>query len=1355
MKIWNAEANDLFLQALELQEGPARQAFLERACGRDAELRRRVEGLLAAGEQAGSFLASPALDFGEIPTATAPEADPVDAAGATVGSYKLLEKIGEGGFGSVYVAEQREPVQRRVALKVIKLGMDSKQVIARFEAERQALAMMDHPNIARVLDAGATDAQSVLGPGRPFFAMELVRGIPITTFCDEDKLSIRRRLGLFIDVCHAVQHAHHKGVVHRDIKPTNVLVTMHDDKPVPKVIDFGLAKATHGRLTDKTVYTGFRQLIGTPAYMSPEQAQMSGTDIDTRSDIYSLGVLLYELLTGATPFDKRTLLGAGFDEMCKMVREVEPPTPSTSVAAMAEARRRNGAAHPGDAAPAQRDSAEIARRRATDPRALRSELHGDLDWVTMKCLEKDRARRYETANALAADVQHYLNGEPVLAAPPSATYRLMKFARRHRSGVLTATLVALALVLGLLGTGSGLVRAEAALEREQEQRELAEKREAETRQVAEFQAAMLSEIDVEAMGVGIKQHFREQVRASLERQYVGEFPDHRKRTQAEVDAELAAFDQRAGAAHATDVARRVMDTFVLARAADALETEFADQPLVRAQLHEAVGITYGELALYREAEPHLRAALEIRQRELSDEHSDTLSSLHDLGWLLHLQGKLAEAEQCYRKALEGLRHVQGDDHPDTLIAFESLGWLLHEQGKQAEAEPYYREALEGLRRVRGDDDPDTLMAIGSLGSLWQDQRRLAEAEPYTREALEGLRRVRGDDHPATLRALNNMGVLVKAQGKLAEAEPYYREALQGNRRVLGDDHPNTLTSISNMSTLLQDQGNLAEAEQYGRVALEGRRRVLGDDHQDTLRSIHNMGSLLNAQGKLAEAEPYYREALEGGRRVLGDEHPQTFEAINSMGSLLQNQGNLAEAEPYVREALEGSRRVLGDDDPITLQAINNMGAWLRNQGKPAEAEPYYREALEVRRRVLGDDHPDTLDSISNMAAWLSAQGKPAEAEPYCRELLERQRRVLGDDHPDTLMSIYNVGFLLEAQGKRAEAEQYYREAAPILQRLSKVDDPRMVAVLENSARALRYLNRPSAALPEYEAALTLCQRLFSGDHPDVARNLSELGDLLRSLERPTDALPKYEAALGMRQRLYPGDHRDVAKSLDQLARCLCLLDRPTDALPKYEAALAMRQRLYRGDHRDVATSLDQLARCLCLLDRPDEALLKHEAALAMWKRLPDSDTYIADSLSSLGLLHLQQGKYAQAESIVLECLAIREKALQPDSKGYWTLANARSLLGGALAGQGAALIESDAPAAIARFSEAEALLVESGTWLIQNQNRINPEFRRVRSREALERIVTLYEAWDTAAPESGKAEQAALWRAELEKLDGR
>jgi serine/threonine protein kinase len=462
----------VFVEALEIADREQRSQFLDQACGADPVLREQVEKLLGLSQSAGDFFqaCAPALepvaaDAARILSAGDSAVEPEISETKCIGPYKLLQKLGEGGYGVVYMAEQQHPIRRRVALKIIKLGMDTKNVIARFEAERQALALMDHPNIARVLDAGATET------GRPYFVMELVYGVKITDYCDQNRVSMQERLQLFILVCNAVQHAHQKGIIHRDLKPSNIMVTMHDGVPIPKVIDFGIAKATEQRLTDRTLFTSYAQLMGTPAYMSPEQMELSGLNLDTRSDIYSLGVLLYELLSGHTPFDTTDLLKLGVDELRRTVREQEPLSPSAKLQTLNN-----------------EELTKTARMRRMEAPRLLSQLHGDLDWIVLKCLEKDRTRRYETANGLAMDIQHYLHEEAVLARPPSQLYRLQKLVRRNRIVFLSGAAAALALLLGTVISTMMFVK-----EREASNSEARLRREAELREQASHVAALVTQ----------------------------------------------------------------------------------------------------------------------------------------------------------------------------------------------------------------------------------------------------------------------------------------------------------------------------------------------------------------------------------------------------------------------------------------------------------------------------------------------------------------------------------------------------------------------------------------------------------------------------------------------------------------------------------------------------------------------------------------------------------------------------------------------------------------------------------------------------------------------------------------------
>ncbi len=799
---------DLFDECLSRPEAE-RASHLRQACGADGALRDRIESLLGAHDEAGDFLAEPTQEGAPGPvgghpagTRAAPGAEAIgEGPGSTIGRFKLLQQIGEGGFGVVYMAEQQEPVRRKVALKIIKLGMDTRQVIARFEAERQALAMMDHPNIAKVFDGGATES------GRPYFVMELVAGVPITQFCDERNLTTQERLGLFVPVCRAVQHAHQKGVIHRDIKPSNVLVTLHDETPVPKVIDFGIAKATRDRLTEKTLFTEFKQFVGTPAYMSPEQAELSGLDIDTRSDIYSLGVLLYELLTGTTPFEAETLRGAAFDEILRIIREQEPQRPSLRLSTLGDRL------------------SDVARRRRSDPGTLSRIIRGDLDWIVMKALEKDRQRRYDSAGAFADDVARHLFDEPVAAGPPGALYHFRKFARRNRGVLVASSIVAAALVLGLAAATVGLIQATHAKADAEDARDRAEREARIAQAVNDFlNEDLLAAVDPENTA----------------------------------DREITM--------------REVLDA-----ASAKVEDRFSDEPLVEAAIRTTLGKTYRNLGAYDEAEKHLNRAVRLRTEALGEEDPDTLRALNHLAFLYHDQGRLAEGEALHEKVLSVRRRLLGDEHRDTLASMNNLGNNYIDQKRYDEAEPLLEEALAIRRRTIGADHPDTLVSMNNLASFYWDQSRFAEAEPLYLEALEGRRRVLGDDHPHTINSIDNLGTLYLMQGKLDEAEPLFLETKDRCLRVFGDDHPKSSTSLNNLASLYYRRQDYERAASCFGDSLAGLRRTLPADHWQIGALLSNYGACLIRLKRFEEAE----KALLESYQILTD----TFDAQHDRARL--------------------------------------------------------------------------------------------------------------------------------------------------------------------------------------------------------------------------------------------------------------------------------------------------------------------------------------------------------------------------------------------------------------------------------------------------------------------------------------
>ena len=729
-----------------------------------------------------------------------------------IGNFRILQKLGEGGMGEVYEAEQTEPIRRRVALKIIKWGMDTKQVVARFESERQALALMNHPNIAKVFDAGATEQ------GRPYFVMEHVKGIPITEYCDTHRLDNRQRLDLFNQVCEGVQHAHQKGIIHRDIKASNVLVMIQDDRPVPKIIDFGVAKAVAQRLTERTLFTEMGQLIGTPEYMSPEQAEMTGLDIDTRTDVYSLGVLLYELLVGVLPFESEDLRSAGFDEVRRKIREEEPPKPSTRLTT------------PGF------DTDHAMKSRQTDLSALTKQLKGELDWITMKAMAKDRTQRYASASELAADVIRYLKHEPVMAGPPSATYRLRKYVRRHKVGVAAVALVVIAVVIGITGTTFGLLKAVKA--------ERLAKEEAETAQrVSDFLVDLFEVSDPsEAKGNSV-------------------------------------------------TAREIMD-----KGAEKIEKELLEQPRIQSRLMETMGRVYRNLGLYSMAAPILEKSLALKRKVYGEEHLEVAAGLHTLAVLYDTQGKYQEAESFFRQSLAIKEKIFGQDHPEVARSLNSIAVVNWNQGKYDKAEPLFQRSLAIKEKALGPDDPDVGNTLTNLGVLYHLQSKFAEAEPLFKRALSISEKEFGEAHPDVAASLNNLGSLYEDMGNREEAEPLYERALMIWEKALGPEHSDVGIALHNLANLYRDQGKYDKAEPYYERSEAIFKKALGEEHPYVAYSYREHANQFRDQGQFGEAEDLYKRALEIFEKSMGPDHLNVAETLEQYALLLRKIDRSKEAE---------------------------------------------------------------------------------------------------------------------------------------------------------------------------------------------------------------------------------------------------------------------------------------------------------------------------------------------------------------------------------------------------------------------------------------------------------------------------
>jgi tetratricopeptide (TPR) repeat protein len=803
----------------------------------------------------------------------------------------------------VYLAEQREPVNRRVALKVIKLGMDTQQVVARFEAERQALAMMDHPSIAHMFDGGVTAA------GRPFFVMELVQGVKITDYCNHHHFSARDRVELFIQVCQGVQHAHQKGIIHRDLKPSNILVS--EPAPgamgLPKIIDFGIAKALVGRLTDKTVFTGFQHLIGTPAYMSPEQAALTNLDIDTRTDIYSLGVLLYELLTGRTPFDTQELVGAGLEELCRTIREKEPTRPSTRLRGLS-----------------RQDLDVAARQRDCEPPKLISAIRGDLDWIVMKCLEKDRARRYDTVQSLANDLTHYLRNEPVTARPPSVSYRLAKFSVRHRVGVAAAATIVLLLLAGLAAS----ISLAAWANRERKQAVAAE---ANTHAVLDF--------------------FQEKV-------LVAGRP----------------------AGQAGGLGREVTLRAAVDAAEPSISGAFTNQPLVEASIREVLGRTYNFLGEYELAIAQHQRCLDLRRGLLGVENLETISALNNLAEDLRLLGRAAEGIPLMEEALRAARRIWEVSDTNTLSVMNDLGLLYAEAGRMEDSVKLLGETLGLRRRHLAPEHPDTMVSIHNLGDVYRALGRDREALPLLEESLAVARKLHGPTNADTLTVMNNLALVYSAVGDSQRAAALHEQVLTNRVALLGQDHQYTLGSMNGVAMAWRELGKFKEALDLLEQAAARARQALEPDHPYTITFHNNVALAAEDAGETNKALLLFEQTLQQRCAVRGLEHPETLRAMNYLARCRLRCGQLAQADALLVDAERKWRSSAPNDGPVAALTLANRSECCLRQGRYEDAEKFAREYV-----TFLDTRPQRpwskAEATGLLGAALLGQRRFAEAEP--------------------------------------------------------------------------------------------------------------------------------------------------------------------------------------------------------------------------------------------------------------------------------------------------------------------------------------------------------------------------------------
>lgn len=899
---------EIFAEAVEKTNPQERAAFLDGACGKSSALRKQVDSLLSAHFDNDSLLQAAAVDA----SVTLPESSPVsEGPGSVIQNFKLLQKIGEGGMGVVYMAQQEEPVKRKVALKIIKVGMDTRQVVARFEAERQALAMMDHPNIARVLDGGSTDT------GRSFFVMELVQGVPITEFCDKNKLSMKERIELFIPVCQAIQSAHQKGIIHRDIKPSNVMVSLHHGDPMPKVIDFGIAKATNQKLTEKTLFTNYAHMIGTPAYMSPEQAEMSTMDVDTRTDVYSLGVLLYELLTGTTPFSGKHLRSVGYGEMQRIIAEDEPDKPSTRMSTIQGEQKT-----------------ALARTRGMQVSALGDSFKGDLDWITMKCLEKDRRRRYDTPSELAAELKRHLNNEPVSAAAPTVSYQLNKFYRRNKVLVRAAalvlfTVIGAALVSGGFAIRMGHLRAAAEEAREQASQEA---------ENALSQAAIAE---------AVNQFLNEDV--------------------------LGMADPTSAKANRDITLREVLDL-----ASRSVESRFANQPLIEAAIHKTIGVTYHSLTEHQKALAHLEKARSLYKAQLGVENVDALETRNKL---VGVYNSFRRFEDAGRLALENLtlcRHALGESHDVTVTAMMNVAAWYSLNNDLNKEESLRKKILKIREQVYGSESFLATWAKRHLAVYYDGLPLSSHGETLIREVLstcaakleseaESLDQQEMFDWRRL--QINSKRVLLAILARRTidfESSLLAREILDFTIQVHGNTNENTLVDRYNYAVILQGLNQWDRGQELLEENLQISRNKYGAKHPQTLLTISGLASNYQHSGNSEAALESYQEACDLARQAYPAGHPTRSRATRNLAFFLwRDLGRLDEARSIWEE--------YGKADSSGYMSLFLLSALESYQG---DFEAFYDTVRELIARV---GHSGLLSELERcLKTWALLPNLPHE-----------------------------------------------------------------------------------------------------------------------------------------------------------------------------------------------------------------------------------------------------------------------------------------------------------------------------------------------------------------------------------------
>jgi serine/threonine protein kinase len=1221
---------EIFIAALQKSDPADRAAFLDQACADDQIMRARVGQLLQKNEQAGSFLEAPAPglpDTGAFLT---------ESLGSLIGPYKLLEKLGEGGMGTVWIAEREQP-KHRVALKLIKPGMDSKQIIRRFDAERQALALMSHNNIAKMLDAGTTES------GGPYFVMELVKGVPITKYCDETHASVQERLNLFIPVCLAVQHAHQKGIIHRDIKPSNVLVCIEDGKPVPKVIDFGVAKALHQPLTEGTLHTAFNQVVGTLEYMSPEQAELNALDIDTRADIYALGVLLFELLTGSTPITRQELKQVAVAGMLRKIKETEPRKPSTRLSESKET------------------IANLAALRRTDPSRLMKDVRGDLDWIVLKCLESDRTRRYETANALAREIERHLSNESVEARPPTARYRLSKFVRRNKGPVLAAVMVLLALIIGVIGTTWQMVRANDlrdiadektqnaldAAESEKKAKITAEERENETKAVLYFVSnyifAAARQKTVER-GLGPDVKLADAVKAALP--FIEKSFTHQPLIEARLRNTVGLSFQFMG-----DDKNAIVQ-WEMARTTYTKELGVGHQ-LTLETTHNLAN-SYAESG---QSDIALKIRLEVLDRAketLGPHHWLTLRSMDAVGMSQLQRFNFGDAIKTHEDALKLMKEYLGSDHPDTLRCMLNLANDYIASGRQSDGVQLLESAL-GIMRVKIPNKELTLNCMNNLANVYRDQNRHADCMRLRKELAEIAKVSYGSEHPTTLVWMLNLASEYHALERITEAIQIQEFTLPLLREKLGPDHRRTLLNMDNLATCYRSLKRFDDAAKLHKEVWEIRKKQLGLDHPDTVSSMDKVAVDYYSLSENNEALKLFEEARYLRESKLGRDHIDTLTSIVNLALCYSTIGKKNKAIELLEPALPVLRKKYPTHN-TTLNCMQNLAKDYKDVGRTEDALKLEEELLPIRKTRLGVDHRLTLVSMNNLALTYRAVGRNADALKLFEELLSIRKGKLPANHDDILANMTDIALCYRDLGRYAEAAKLLEETLTLRKAKLGPDHPNTLATMDQLAVCYGRLQRYPESIKLLEQIVEITKHKLGSDHIDTLGRMVNLAIEYNSVSRPNDAIKLNEEALSILRARHP-DHSFTFNSISTKAEILSALERYEDSLKVFEEALAIRTAKLGPNHPDTLNDMSGLA--WLLANCPNSKLRDPSRALELAKQAVKHPSNDPLYLSTLGLAYYRTDHWKEAITTLMIAVERNHGAINEDgfllAMAHWQL----------------------------------------------------------------------------------------------------